>query len=140
MSSSYNHPSCAMGCAFGKVTSSVLACKSACHTADNKCTWTLKNLSGNNCVNCPHGCDASDGVQECLQGCEFAHGEYDGNIWVTDVPEDVYIDGLMSVEPHARYMRARWPNPRTGTQEFRPFANVQVHTTVLGRKPWKIKS
>ena len=95
MSSSYNHPSCAMGCAFGKVTSSVLACKSACHTADNKCTWTLKNLSGNNCVNCPHGCDASDGVQECLQGCEFAHGEYDGNIWVTDVPEDVYIDGTV---------------------------------------------
>ena len=43
------------------------------------------------------------------------------NVWVTDVDSSVAeILGLMTVEPHTRQMRARYPNPRSGTQEIRP--------------------
>ena len=73
------------------------------------------------------GCSAEDGVGECLLGCELAfHTDLTPNIYVTDVAPGVdRITGLLSVEPHARYMRARWPNPLSGTQELRPVANVQ---------------
>ena len=128
--SSYQHPSCIMGCALAKEPRATIdTCVTACHSIDNTCDWARPSgLSGNNCGSCKAGCDASDGVQECVLGCNIALGGNIGpNIYVTDVTDDSIssIGGLMSVEPHVRYMRARWPNPPTGTQEFRPFANVQ---------------
>ena len=42
-----------MGCALGKISPSLAQCESACHAADNKCTWTVGNLSGSNCGSCP---------------------------------------------------------------------------------------
>ena len=139
-----------MGCAFGKATQAAKGtldqCITSCHSADNTCAWTVGKLAGNNCGSCPKGCDASDGVGECLTGCRIAFGHpvpSDGpNVWVTDIAsaDDPLlaahgIGGLMSVEPHARYMRARWPNPRTGTQEIRPVANVQPLQVRVGRPP-----
>ena len=50
------------------------------------------------------------------------------NIFVADIADIGgvgSIAGLASVEPHTRYMRARWPNPMSGTQEVRPVANAQ---------------
>lgn len=35
------------------------------------------------------------------------------------------VEGLFTLAPHARFTRARWPNPASGTVERRPFAKVQ---------------
>merc|ERR1712232_99136 len=71
--SSYQHPSCAMGCTIAKYTSSLADCQKKCHEVDNKCDWSIGNVTMNNCDSCPTGCDASDGVYECLFGC--THGD-----------------------------------------------------------------
>eukprot|EP00658_Telonema_sp_P-2_P085306 TRINITY_DN9700_c0_g1_i1.p1 TRINITY_DN9700_c0_g1~~TRINITY_DN9700_c0_g1_i1.p1 ORF type:complete len:811 (+),score=166.33 TRINITY_DN9700_c0_g1_i1:197-2629(+) len=126
--SSYNHPSCAMGCALAEQTAKVEQCIAHCHQVDNRCSWKIGNLSGNNCGSCGKGCDASDGVGECVTGCQLAFGDSPGlNVWETGVAEDEVSSmlGLMTVEPHTRLMRARWPNPPSGTQELRPVKKVQ---------------
>jgi len=46
------------------------------------------------------------------------------NIWMTDLPNITNVPGLMSVSPHQRFTRARWPNPRHGTEELRPAQTV----------------
>jgi len=70
--SSYNHPSCAMGCTIAKHTSSLAECQQTCRDNDNTCSWTIAGIEMNNCANCPSGCDASDGIAECLFGCLHA--------------------------------------------------------------------
>eukprot|EP01065_Artemidia_motanka_P031351 TRINITY_DN3767_c0_g1_i1.p1 TRINITY_DN3767_c0_g1~~TRINITY_DN3767_c0_g1_i1.p1 ORF type:complete len:769 (+),score=237.69 TRINITY_DN3767_c0_g1_i1:78-2384(+) len=74
--SSYNHPSCAMGCFIAKHTSSVTECESQCRQNDNKCSWSIAGTAMNNCEVCPkvdgRDCSAEDGVSECLFGCQ--HG------------------------------------------------------------------
>ena len=78
-------------------------------------------------------------ASEGIVGCDLAFGEDTSpNIWVTDVSDTAVdgISGLMSIEPHARYMRARWPNPLSGTQELRPVANTQpISYMAPGKKP-----
>ncbi len=129
MVSSYQHPSCAMGCAMASGGAKDLAeCEATCHAADGQCQFTFHDLELQMCANCPDGCDASDGVGECLEGCRIAFGVGGPNIWVTTLPSDAGIDaveGLVTLEPHARFTRARWPNPSSGTVELRPAANVQ---------------
>lgn len=70
--SSYNHPSCAMGCFIAKNTKSVEECKSTCLANDKTCTWKIGGQTMSNCQSCPSGCSAAGGVDECLFGCE--HG------------------------------------------------------------------
>jgi len=77
--SSWSHPSCSMGCFVGSKASSVDECKKVCNGADEKCAWSYAGVSFSNCGECnkdPGGvkdCTASDGVAECLAGCEHAH-------------------------------------------------------------------
>merc|ERR1712070_1176954 len=70
--SSYQHPSCAMGCAIAKHTSSLEQCQQTCQANDNTCMWTIAGIEMSNCEDCPAGCGASDGVAECLVGCAHA--------------------------------------------------------------------
>lgn len=35
------------------------------------------------------------------------------------------VDGLFTLQPHARFTRARWPNPTSGTVEIRPAAKAK---------------
>ena len=65
-----------MGCALAAAGAPSLdACKAACAKADAAdCTYAYKNVTLNMCGNCPPGCDASDGVGECLEGCRLAFG------------------------------------------------------------------
>jgi hypothetical protein len=73
--SSYNHPSCAMGCLIaGAGASSLAECEAGCQQADGKCEATVLGLQLHNCGACPAGCDASDGVGECVEGCRIAFG------------------------------------------------------------------
>jgi hypothetical protein len=84
--SSYQHPSCAMGCLIARAgASDVGACEDACRAADGRCSATFRNESFNMCESCPAGCDASDGVGECLEGCRLAFG-VGPNIWVAQMP------------------------------------------------------
>jgi hypothetical protein len=128
--SSYNHPSCAMGCAMVAAgAKSVAECKAACVGGDNTCAWHAYGIDFNNCENCPKGCDASDGVSECELGCELAFGQGGPNIWVADVPSaadggPAEVEGLFTLGSHERFTRARWPNPNSGTEELRPAARV----------------
>jgi len=50
------------------------------------------------------------------------------NIWVTDLSQSARnptsMVGLFQVDPHVRFMRARWPNPPAGTSEIRPVSKV----------------
>ena len=129
--SSYQHPSCAMGClmATSGGAKDLDECEAGCQSADGQCEYKFKgSLELQMCESCPKGCDASDGVGECLEGCRLAFGVGGPNIWVTTLASDAGvdgIDGLFTLEPHARFTRARWPNPASGTIERRPFANVQ---------------
>jgi hypothetical protein len=127
--SSFQHPSCVMGCAFGQSnlgSSNLSSCEEMCHEVDNLCDWTFSraNLSGNNCGDCvPRGCDASDGVQECLEGCRYAFGIYNNlNMWYADISEVDQVGSLNTLEPLTRMTRARWPN--VDSVDFRPFKNV----------------
>merc|ERR1712087_459057 len=61
-----------MGCTIAMHTRSLAECQQNCRVADNKCTWIIAGIVMRNCMSCPSGCDASDGVHECLFGCE--HG------------------------------------------------------------------
>lgn len=72
--SSYQHPSCAMGCLAAAHTSSVDECQQACRNGDQKCEWSIAGIDMNNCQDCPSGCDASDGVEECFSGCALGYG------------------------------------------------------------------
>ena len=116
--SSYQHPSCAMGCLISAAGATTLdECVSSCHAADNKCESTFHDLKLNMCGSCPTGCDASDGVGECLEGCRIAFGVGGPNIWVTTVDWEEQggvdaIEGLFSLAPHARFTRARWSAAR----------------------------
>lgn len=67
--SSWQHPSCAMGCTIAKHTESVSDCEGVCHANDNTCGWSIAGIDMNNCLHCPSGCDASAGVDECIEGC-----------------------------------------------------------------------
>eukprot|EP01060_Flectonema_neradi_P033223 TRINITY_DN550_c0_g1_i1.p1 TRINITY_DN550_c0_g1~~TRINITY_DN550_c0_g1_i1.p1 ORF type:complete len:848 (+),score=215.29 TRINITY_DN550_c0_g1_i1:43-2586(+) len=61
------------------------------------------------------------------------------NIWVTDIGNEIDdILGLMTVEPHTRQMRARYPNPPTGTQEIRPAAKVDGKAIKSWQAPKKL--
>lgn len=80
--SSYQHPSCAMGCLIARAgATDVNECEMVCRASDGKCSATYRNESFNLCESCPAGCDASDGVSECLDGCRIAF-DVGANIWV----------------------------------------------------------
>jgi hypothetical protein len=138
--SSYNHPSCAMGCLMAAAGASTLAeCEAGCQATDGKCESTFKDLALHTCGECPKGCDASDGAGECLEGCRLAFGVGGPNIWVTQVAAQseggpAEIESLLTIAPHARFTRARWPNPPSGTVEVRPAANVQPKRFLPPRK------
>jgi len=68
--SSFQHPSCAMGCVVSQYTRTVSECQAQCLKGDNTCTWHFGE-SFDNCGECPSGCDASGGVGECYEGCVF---------------------------------------------------------------------
>merc|ERR1712176_1617407 len=39
--SSFQHPSCAMGCTIAKHPESLMECQQKCHGADNTCSWSI---------------------------------------------------------------------------------------------------
>jgi len=45
------------------------------------------------------------------------------------------MPGLMSLDPHARYTRARYPDPPTGTMEIRPAGKIQGDSIVEYHAP-----
>jgi len=67
--SSFRHPSCEMGCSVSKYVRSIDECQAKCFDNDDSCSWGFGPYSFTNCGDCPSGCDASSGVQECLEGC-----------------------------------------------------------------------
>eukprot|EP00041_Stephanoeca_diplocostata_P027514 m.757752 g.757752 ORF g.757752 m.757752 type:complete len:945 (+) comp23189_c0_seq1:37-2871(+) len=138
--SSFDHPSCEQGCLVGASAGSEAECEQVCHDADKKCDYTYKNLTLQMCDSCPKHCDASDGVIECIEGCKFASGMTEGfNIWKTKINEDIdNIPGLFTVDPHVRYMRARFPNPRSGTNEIRPVGKLSGSNVVEWHAPPKL--
>jgi len=70
--SSFQHPSCAMGCTISQHTESVNECQATCRKNDNTCNWKIAGIPQNNCGSCPKGNPL--GVQECLDGCKFGFG------------------------------------------------------------------
>lgn len=77
--SSFQHPSCAMGCIVSKHTGSVDECQAKCLENDNTCDhWYSGGEEFRNCNECPSGCDASGGVQECLDGCTYGFSSRNG--------------------------------------------------------------
>lgn len=55
-----------------KHTSNLAECQQKCRDIDDTCSWSIGGVAMNNCRECPDGCDARDGVQECLSGCAHA--------------------------------------------------------------------
>eukprot|EP00937_MAST-01D_sp_MAST-1D-sp2_P006054 g6054.t1 len=115
LSSSFNNPSCAMGCWFANHSdvASQDACRAVCDQASAaNCKFDFENASTNMCESCPTGCDAADGVGECYTGCRLAFGG--DNVYVADLsqqmPAGANITGLFTLEPHERYIRARYPD------------------------------
>ena len=74
--SSYMQPSCAMGVTIGQGSKTLADCEKTCEaiSAANNCTAMFGNHTFNLCGVCPKGCDAADGVGECLKGCAYAKG------------------------------------------------------------------
>ena len=70
--SSFQHPSCAMGCTIAKHTGSVSDCEATCRKNDNTCDWSIAGIPQNNCGSCPKG--NPSGVSGCLAGCKFGFG------------------------------------------------------------------
>eukprot|EP01062_Namystynia_karyoxenos_P041340 TRINITY_DN3012_c0_g1_i1.p1 TRINITY_DN3012_c0_g1~~TRINITY_DN3012_c0_g1_i1.p1 ORF type:complete len:779 (+),score=206.78 TRINITY_DN3012_c0_g1_i1:113-2449(+) len=74
--SSFQHPSCSMGCFIAQHAASEAECEAQCRKADNTCAWSYAGKDMNNCDSCPkvgeRECSAADGVEECLFGCK--HG------------------------------------------------------------------
>merc|ERR1712166_697838 len=73
--SSYNHPSCAMGCYMGHLSKTVQACESACDKGDNQCGWTFRATVMSNCQgsdNCPNQNRRGSSNAECKAGCRQA--------------------------------------------------------------------
>ena len=50
--SSYQHPSCSMGCSLGSASSSVAECTASCRAGDGKCRFNHSGVSYNNCGSC----------------------------------------------------------------------------------------
>ena len=76
--SSYNLPSCAMGCTIAGATASQDACEAECAAIQGNpkkpCDVTFANHTFQMCETCPAGC-ASAAPDECQLGCAFAHGK-----------------------------------------------------------------
>jgi len=102
--SSWQHPSCAMGCTIARHTSTVSECESTCHAHDSVCEWSIAGVEMNNCEKCPNGCDAQDGVDECLEGCRHS---FDG-AWLFE------LDGPGKLFVPAERFRANYHSSRDG--------------------------
>lgn len=78
-----------MGCTIARHTSSVSECESTCHAHDGVCLWSIASINMNNCDKCAEGCDAQDGVGECLEGCRHS---FDGAwLFELDVPGKLFV-------------------------------------------------
>ena len=71
--SSYNQPSCTMGCTIARGTALVGACQRTCLDISRNGSCDVPAWRFNLCENCPPGCK-SPSVDECLAGCAFADG------------------------------------------------------------------
>ena len=69
--SSWQTPSCAMGCTIAAALPTVAECMAECDACNRKVSCSFKNHTFNLAGSCPAGCDASDGVSECYEGCKF---------------------------------------------------------------------
>ena len=120
--SSYLTPSCAMGCTIAAQSPSTTACMEVCDEANRKGTFQFHNHTFNLGGSCPQGCDASDGVGECYQGCALALGAPLLDIWQAQVPASVNVSAgffglhkLADDDPwHTMMTRARYPNRQLG--------------------------
>jgi len=76
--SSFNQPSCSMGCTIGAATdiTSVEECQRTCLaiSANHSCDFHWETHNFQLCEVCPNQCK-SPNVGECLDGCKFAFGE-----------------------------------------------------------------
>ena len=120
--SSYQHPSCTMGCTMGSQTTSREHCIAQCDAADKAgCSYQSGNHTFNLCGTCPFGCNTADGVAECHRGCGFAYGEPVLNIIereLNEIPPTARVFGVHAIQPdqlsHAKWEtvlpRARFPN------------------------------
>ena len=65
--SSYQTPSCAMGCTIAAQSPSTKSCMQVCDEANRKISFKWKNHTFSMGDSCPTGCSASDGVGECCK-------------------------------------------------------------------------
>ena len=127
--SSYLTPSCAMGCTIAAQSASTKTCMEVCDEANHKGTFQWNNHTFNMGGSCPKGCSASDGVDECYQGCSFALGEPLLDIWQARLPDNVNVSAgffglhtLADEDPwHTMMTRARYPNRQLGGGFSFPF-------------------
>lgn len=73
--STYNHPSCAMGCYMGKNSYTAGDCKTECDKNDNTCYWLFRATQMSNCGsddNCPGQSRRGSTNAECKIGCDLA--------------------------------------------------------------------
>eukprot|EP01051_Picozoa_sp_SAG22_P012282 SAG22_NODE_1261_length_4977_cov_9.689832_1_plen_255_part_00 len=89
--SSYQTPSCAMGCTIAAQSASTKSCMAVCDEANRKVTFKWKNHTFNMADSCPTGCSASDGVGECYQGCAFGLGAPLLDIWQAKLPDSINV-------------------------------------------------
>ena len=91
--SSYQTPSCAMGCTIAAQSPTTKACMQVCDEANHHVTYKWKNHTFSMGDSCPKGCDVSDGVGECYQGCGFGLGAPLLDIWQVKLPDDINVSG-----------------------------------------------
>eukprot|EP01062_Namystynia_karyoxenos_P063041 TRINITY_DN5586_c1_g1_i8.p1 TRINITY_DN5586_c1_g1~~TRINITY_DN5586_c1_g1_i8.p1 ORF type:complete len:836 (+),score=174.70 TRINITY_DN5586_c1_g1_i8:78-2585(+) len=78
-SSCCQQPSCAFGCSFAELTSSLSECEDTCKAAHSKCSFSVQNRSFEMCAACPkssRSCSRDCGgasIGACLLGCRYAH-------------------------------------------------------------------
>jgi len=73
--SSYNHPSCAMGCHMGQLSTNEKDCENECDKNDNQCTWVFRATLMSNCGSgsgCPGQNRRDSSSYECKIGCRQA--------------------------------------------------------------------
>lgn len=121
--SSYQTPSCSMGCMIADQSPTTAACMKVCDDANRKTSYKWKNHTFNLAGSCPKGCSASDGVSECYAGCSFGLGPPLLDIWQAKLPESIDVAAgfwglhLLSDPEHPWHTMqtlARWPNRITG--------------------------
>ena len=77
-------PSCPIGCAIGKVVSTLAACKAQCAAASD-CSYSVPgtSLTLQLCSDCVSGCP---GVNDCEAGCALSFTDYTPQAWKALLP------------------------------------------------------